>query len=312
MDVATVSSKHAGAVNPNAKTRRASSEETKVGLRKLVNQRARRDSARVQTRINEMISNERERNPFRLDGETALITGGGSGLGLGMAQCMVNAGATVVIVGRRRELLEDACGELGENAHFVVHDVNKVNEADALIEEAERKSGSPITALINNAGVHLKKPATDTTPEEFENVMRTHVTGAHALTRAVLPGMCERGHGSILFIASMTSFIGMPWVIAYAAAKSAHVGLVRSLAVEVSSKGVRVNAIAPGWVDSAMTRKAMEADPERKRKILSRTPMGRFGEPDDIGNAAVYLCSPAAKFVTGVLFPVDGGAAIGF
>jgi len=115
-----------------------------------------------------------------------------------------------------------------------------------------------------------------------------------------------------LFTASMTAIIGMPLVIAYSAAKSAYVGMVRGLSAEVAPYNVRVNAIAPGWIESPMLRKALDGDEARSNKILSRTPMGRFGEPDDIGWAAVYLCSPAARFVTGVLLPIDGGASQGF
>ena len=150
------------------------------------------------------------------------------------------------------------------------------------------------------------------TPEEFQSVLTTHVCAAHALNRAVLPGMLERQHGSILLTASMASLMGMPLVIAYSAAKSAYVGMARTLAAEVSPHGVRVNAIAPGWIESPMLRKALSGDEKRTNKILSRTPMAKFGEPADIGWAAVYLCSPAAKFVTGMVLPVDGGAAMGF
>jgi gluconate 5-dehydrogenase len=110
----------------------------------------------------------------------------------------------------------------------------------------------------------------------------------------------------------MTSFIGMPQVIAYAAAKSAYLGMVRTLAAEVSRDGVRVNAIAPGWIDTPMLHRALDNDPQRREKILSRTPMASFGTPDDIGWAAVYLCSPAARFITGAVLPVDGGASSGF
>jgi gluconate 5-dehydrogenase len=124
--------------------------------------------------------------------------------------------------------------------------------------------------------------------------------------------MIKAQHGSILFIASMTAMIGMPLVIAYSAVKSACVGMVRGLSAEVAEHGVRVNAIAPGWIESPMLRRALAGDEKRTAKILSRTPMGRFGEPDDIGWAAVYLCSPAARFVTGTLLPVDGGASQGF
>jgi gluconate 5-dehydrogenase len=110
----------------------------------------------------------------------------------------------------------------------------------------------------------------------------------------------------------MASLFGIPKVVAYAAAKSAYMGMVRTLAAEVSPDQVRVNAIAPGWIDSEMMRKALACDPVRRDKILGRTPMGTFGEADDIGWAAVYLCSPAAKFVTGIVLPVDGGVSIGF
>jgi gluconate 5-dehydrogenase len=124
--------------------------------------------------------------------------------------------------------------------------------------------------------------------------------------------MIERRHGSILFTASMASLIGVPLIVAYSAAKSAYLGMVRSLASEVAVHGVRVNAIAPGWIESPMLSQALDADPPRKQKVMSRTPMAKLGDADDIGHAAVYLCSQAAKFVTGVVLPVDGGASIGF
>jgi NAD(P)-dependent dehydrogenase (short-subunit alcohol dehydrogenase family) len=250
--------------------------------------------------------------PFCLKGEVAIITGGGTGLGLGMARCLVASGAKVVLVGRREAELRTAAAGLGHAASYVPHDVTEHHRAGELIQAATLAAGAPPGILINNAGVHLKKPAVDTTPEEFLTVLNTHVIGSHALTRAVLPGMIARKHGSVVFIASMASLFGIPKVVAYAAAKSAYVGMVRTLAAEVSADGVRVNAIAPGWVDSQMMRTALDGDPARRDKILGRTPMGTFGDADDIGWAAVYLCSPAAKFVTGVVLPVDGGVSIGF
>jgi gluconate 5-dehydrogenase len=152
----------------------------------------------------------------------------------------------------------------------------------------------------------------DTTPTEFTAVLHTHVVAAHALTAAALPGMIERGRGNVLFTASMASLFGVPLVMAYSAAKSAYLGIVRTLSSEVAQHGVRVNAIAPGWIESPMLNAALDNDPDRKRRILDRTPMKRFGTPEDVGWAAVYLCSPAAKFITGVVLPVDGGASIGF
>lgn len=250
-------------------------------------------------------------NPFSLAGETALITGGGSGLGLGIATSFVQAGARVVLVGRRTDVLKAAVKQLGDAASFESHDVTQLDRASALVQRVADRVG-PISLLVNNAGIHLKKSAVDTSPAEFNSVLQTHVTAAFSLARAVLPDMIQRRHGSILFIASMASLFGIPLIAAYAAAKSAHLGLVRTLAVEVSQHGVRVNAIAPGWIESDMMRKALATDPERSKKVLNRTPMNCFGTAEDIGLAATYLCSPAARFVTGVVLPVDGGVSIGF
>ena len=250
-------------------------------------------------------------NPFCLEGEIALITGGGTGLGLAIARCMVSAGARVVLAGRRAAVLKQAAAAIGPRAGTVVCDVTRFKDATRVVAGAGALFG-PITVLVNNAGNHLKKPALETSEEEFLGVLKTHVLGAHALIRAVLPGMLRRKHGSIIFIASMASLFGIPKVFAYSAAKSAYLGMVRALATEVSPAGVRVNAIAPGWFETDITRRAMAGDPARKRRILARTPLGRFGEPDDVGAAAVYLCSPAAKFVTGAVLPVDGGVSIGF
>jgi gluconate 5-dehydrogenase len=249
---------------------------------------------------------------FRLDGELAVVTGGGTGLGLAVARCMAGAGARVVLVGRRDQVLKDAAESIGSKAGFVACDVSRPEQAPVLAQTVAERFGQPATILVNNAGIHLKKPAVETTEAEFLQVLNTHVVGAHALTRAFAPAMVARGGGSILFMGSMASLFGIPLVVAYSAAKSAHLGMVRTLATELSPHGVRVNMIAPGWIETEMSRKAMEGDPERKRKVLGRTPAGRFGRPEDIGLAAVYLCSPAARFVTGAVLPVDGGASIGF
>lgn len=251
-------------------------------------------------------------NPsFRLDNDIALITGGGTGLGFGIAQAFVDAGAKVVIVGRRQQVLEDACTSLGGNASFKVCDVCEFDKTPGLLESISSDIGVP-TILVNNAGIHLKKPTVDTSIEEFKTVIDTHVFAAHNLSQQVLKRMIPQRRGSILFIASMASFIGIPQVIAYSAAKSAYVGMVRTMSADHAGDGIRINAIAPGWIETPMLHKALDNDEPRKNKILSRTPMKRFGEPSDIGAAAVYLCSAAAKFVTGVVLPVDGGASIGF
>jgi NAD(P)-dependent dehydrogenase (short-subunit alcohol dehydrogenase family) len=252
------------------------------------------------------------KDPFRLDDEVALITGGGTGLGLGIARCFVRAGARIVIVGRREAELQKASAELGSKCSYISHDVLHFDRAPELVKRAEELANAPISVLVNNAGIHLKKQAVLTTPAEFNAVLQTHVVAAHALVTAAVPGMMERKHGSVLFTASMAALFGIPLVVAYSAAKTAYLGMVRSLATEVAGHGVRVNAIAPGWIESPMLRGALAGDPGREQKILSRTPMNRFGDAEDIGCAAVYLSSPAASFITGITLPVDGGAYIGF
>jgi gluconate 5-dehydrogenase len=248
---------------------------------------------------------------FSLDGKVALITGGGTGLGFAMAECFIAAGARVVITGRRTEILERAVARLGPNAAGIEHDVTRTESATLVLTEIREKHGPP-TILVNNAGVHLKRALTDTGTEDFRNVLGTHVEGAFAMTRAAVPYMKEACGGSVLFVASMTSLIGMPLTVAYSAAKSAYVGMTRSLATELAPDNIRVNAIAPGWIETPMLEQALAGDPERKKKILGRTPMQRFGTPADIGWCAVYLCSPAAAFINGVILAVDGGASIGF
>jgi NAD(P)-dependent dehydrogenase (short-subunit alcohol dehydrogenase family) len=258
------------------------------------------------------MSDTMEQNtPFHLKNEIALISGGGTGLGFAIAAAMAEAGAQVVLAGRREATLQQAAEKLGPSAHTMPLDLMHTGEFEEKIAVLARRVG-PVTLLVNNAGIHLKRRTLETSVDEFDAVWHTHVRGAFALTRAALPSMLERKHGSVLFIASMTSLIGMPQVVAYSAAKSAYLGMVRSLAVELSPDGVRVNAIAPGWIETPMLRQAIDNDPKRKERILARTPLGRFGEPEDIGRAAVYLSSEAAKFITGVVLPVDGGASIGF
>jgi gluconate 5-dehydrogenase len=224
---------------------------------------------------------------------------------------MIEAGARVVIAGRRRDVLDQAVRELGSKACAITLDITKPEAIEECLSTCTKTFGT-ISILVNNAGIHIKKFARDTSVDEFTAVWQTHVLGAFALSRAVIPLMQEQRSGSILFIASMASLIGMPQVVAYSAAKSAYIGMVRSLACELAPDAIRVNAIAPGWIETPMLHQALDNDPLRKAKILLRTPLARFGRPSEIGRAAVYLSSAAASFVTGVVLPVDGGACIGF
>ncbi|PSR55459.1 3-oxoacyl-ACP reductase [Adhaeribacter arboris] len=250
-------------------------------------------------------------SPFDLSGKLALITGGGTGLGLGIAEAFIQAGAKVVITGRRQEVLQNACQQLGPMASCQVSDVADTATIPDLVQTVQQQSG-PIAILVNNAGINLKKHTLEVTDAEFQAIIQTNLVGLFALTREVAKGMVERRTGSIIMITSMAAMYGLPLVSAYSASKSAVLGMTRVLASDLSPHGVRVNAIAPGFIQSPMLLKALETDPERKQKVMGRTPLGGFGQPSDIGNAAVYLASEAARFITGINLPVDGGNSIGF
>jgi NAD(P)-dependent dehydrogenase (short-subunit alcohol dehydrogenase family) len=249
--------------------------------------------------------------PFSLAGQTALITGGGTGIGLASAQCLAACGARVIVAGRREKELAEAVAQIGPQASAQVLDVADLAAIPGVARQLGETHG-PIGILINNAGINLKKPFAETNDAELLSVLQTNVIGANALTHALLPQLQASGAGSVVFTSSMAALFGLPRVTAYSISKSALTGAMRSLAVELGEFNIRVNAVAPGWIETAMTRRAFEGDPARKAKIINRTPLGRMGEPADIGWAVAYLCSPAAKFVTGTILTVDGGASIGF
>jgi NAD(P)-dependent dehydrogenase (short-subunit alcohol dehydrogenase family) len=248
---------------------------------------------------------------FSLAGRVALITGGGTGIGLEIARCMVTAGATVIITGRREAVLQESAAEMGAGAHYLVNDVSDLSSTDALVEQIEAEYG-PLDILVNNAGINMKKPALEVTDEDFSRIIHTNLNAVFALTRAAARRMVARRSGSILMISSMAAYYGIDRVVAYAASKSAVEGMVKVLASEFSAQGVRVNAIAPGFIETEMSRTAMNSDPDRRDRAMRRTPMGKFGKPSDIGHAAVFLASEAARYITGVSLPVDGGNSIGF
>lgn len=258
-----------------------------------------------------MSDNTRVDQAFRLDGQVAIVTGGGTGLGYGIAGCIAAAGASVVIVGRREGVLREACSQLDDSVSYVVADITDPDSPSTIVAETVERHGT-VSILVNNAGVHLKKPLEETSNEEFEHVMRTHLTAAFALSREVTPVMDAAGGGHIVLIGSASSFIGMPNIVSYTAAKTAYNGVARSLTAELATKKIRVNCIVPGWIESQMLRQALAGDPDRERRILQRIPGGEFGDPKDIGLAAVYLSSPAGRYVSGVVFPVDGGATGAF
>ncbi len=248
---------------------------------------------------------------YSLAGKTALVTGGGSGIGLAIAQCLAISGARVIIAGRREDVLKAAVSQLGETASAEKLDLTDIATLPSFCDQLHERHGT-IDILVNNAGVTLKKPFDESTMADFDAVFDVHVRGALELSRHVIKQQMLQSSGSVLFTSSMTAFIGQPMVHGYTIAKTAISGVVRGLAAEFSSKGVRINGIAPGWIDTDLYRKATAGDIPRQQKIMSRIPMGELGHPEDIGWACAYLASPAAKYVTGQILLVDGGGATGF
>lgn len=248
---------------------------------------------------------------YGLSGKVALVTGGGSGLGLSIAKCLAAAGAHVIIAGRRAAVLEQACHEIGGGAEFHVLDLAEV-EAMADAAEAIISTHGPIDILVNNAGNTIKEPFLESSIAEFDAVFDVHVRGALELTRHIARDQVARGAGSVIFTSSMTAYIGQPNVLGYTTAKTALTGVIRGLSAELSAQGVRVNGVAPGWIDTELYRKATAGDLPRQQKILSRIPMEKLGTPEDIGWACAFLASQAARYITGQVILVDGGAATGF
>jgi NAD(P)-dependent dehydrogenase (short-subunit alcohol dehydrogenase family) len=243
--------------------------------------------------------------------KVAIITGGGSGLGLAIAKAFTENNITTVIVGRDEEKLKTAKETLGENCVYKIADLTNLPSIPSLVESII-SDFSQIDILVNNAGINQKKEFIEVTDEEFQKIITTNVCSVFSLSREVVKYMLPVKSGCIINISSMAAQYGLPKVIAYSASKTAIDGMTRAMAVELSPNGIRVNAIAPGFIYSAMTEKALNSDPERKAKVFNRTPMGHMGEPADIAAAALYLASDGAKYVTGVVLPVDGGNSIGF
>src|SRR5690606_2721269 len=241
----------------------------------------------------------------------AIITGGGSGLGLAIAHKLAEENIHTIIIGRDAAKLEAAKKEIGENCDARTFDLSHLSEIPSLVEEITKKYGH-IDILVNNAGINMKKDLLDVTDEDFQKIMDTNVNAVFAISREVARQMVKQENGSIINVSSMAAQYGMPKVIAYTASKTAIEGMTRAMAVELSPKGIRVNAVAPGFIVTAMTSAALNSDPERKARVMSRTPMGFMGEPADIANAVHFLCSDAAKYITGVILPVDGGNSVGF
>ncbi|MFI8378312.1 SDR family NAD(P)-dependent oxidoreductase [Leeuwenhoekiella sp. NPDC079379] len=243
--------------------------------------------------------------------KTAIVTGGNSGLGYATALKFCNAGYRTYVIGRNDEKTRNVCSEMGTNAIPVVFDLDNLDAIPQLIADIAKESPT-IDVLVNNAGINMKKEFTEVTDADFDKIIHTNVKSVFAISREVVKVMQENGGGNIVNISSMAAQYGIPKVIAYSASKTAIEGMTRAMAVDLAQFNIRVNCIAPGFIETPMTAKALNSDQQRKDKVFSRTPMGKMGQPSDIADAVFYFAGNEAKFVTGVVMCVDGGNSIGF
>ncbi len=241
------------------------------------------------------------------------MTGASRGIGRAIAHAFAEAGASVAITARGPEQLELVAEELrasGARAIALPADVTDEGQVRALVDRTVEALGT-VDILVNNAGAApFIAPFAETRPDGFEKYFRANFTSAVLCTRAVAPILLDKGAGCVLNIASVAGFIATPGESYYGSAKAALIHLTRTIAHEWATSNVRVNAIAPGWIDTPMNQ-AFRVSPELNRGVLSSIPLGRWGEPEDVAAAALYLCSPAASFVTGTVLVVDGGQTTG-
>lgn len=246
---------------------------------------------------------------FNLDGRIALVTGGGRGLGRAGALALARAGAHVALLSRTQSQLEETAAAvrgLGRKALVLPADTRKAEEVARAVQTAVETFGR-IDILFNNAGTNVRKPVVDMTDEDWHTIIETNVKGVFVVARAVGRQMIAQKAGCIINMSSSSSIVPERDKVVYASSKGAVMQFTKGLAMELAPYGIRVNAIAPGYMMTPLVKGYLEADAERRARILSRIPMDRVGQPEEIGGALVFLASDAASYITGATVTVDGG-----
>ncbi len=246
---------------------------------------------------------------FDLRGKAALVTGGNGGIGLGMARGLAQAGAAIAVAGRDEKKNSAAVRELkslGVQALGLFVDVLEESSCKNMVSQAAEKLGR-LDILVNNAGMNIRKPPQELSLEDWKRVMDTNLTSAFVASQAAYPHLKRAGAGKIINTGSMMSIFAAAYLAPYSASKAGIVQLTKALACAWAKDNIQVNAVLPGWIDTAMTQKARVELTGLNERVMSRTPAGRWGEPADLAGIAVFLASPASDFITGAAIPVDGG-----
>lgn len=244
---------------------------------------------------------------FDLSGNSALITGASGGIGAAIARALHASGATVVLHGTRAERLATLADELGDRAHVVTANLADRTDAAGLIDEAAAAVGAPISILVNNAGITRDNLAMRMKDEEWDEVLNVNMTAAMTVARASLRSMMKARHGRIISISSIVGVTGNPGQANYAASKAGMIGFSKALAAEVASRGITVNVVAPGFIETPMTDELGES---QREALLGRVPVGRLGTADEVASAVLFLASAESAYITGSTIHVNGGMAM--
>ena len=249
-------------------------------------------------------------NMFDLRGKVAIVTGGNGGIGLGIARGLSSVGGDIVLAARNpaktAKAAEGIRSDYGVRVLELEVDVRKQDQVESMVRKTLDYFSS-IDVLVNNAGINIRKMPQDLSPAEYDEILDTNLRGAFLCAKAVYPTMKSAGGGKIINIGSMTSLFGGAKLMAYGASKGGIVSMTRALASAWAADNIQVNAILPGWIDTDLTRRGRVEIQGLDEQVLARTPMGRWGKPEDLQGTAIYLSTTASDFVTGVALPVDGG-----